>query len=947
MFLRGDRRSASLLGSPRHEFSRVVLLSGTILGFFGAEGWPQDKLGETLDRETDTIRTAKELNRRALRLYREGDLGGAREALEEALRVQLRLAKPDPSTLATTRSSLGGVLAQQGAYVRAVNELRQAVELRQTITPVDLHGIAAASSNLGGLLSKMGEYTDARPHLERALDAWTKTARPEAAIVLNSLGLLHQYLGDFASASAFFEKALRVARDEFGPTHRMTAVALKNLGTLLSEAGDLTAAHERLKESLSIEEKVHGPDHRSVGTTLNHLGWVLQRQGEHTTARGHYERALEIRRSALGDGHPDVAWTLYNLGRMAHDRGDLERAKRLYQRAHDIRVDSLGAEHRLTSHSLKGLALLEAQAGEATAALTLALRAESIDREHVRDEARLLSEHTALRYAATRGSSWLSLSGLDLALTLCPALQRGQREAVWDALIRSRAMTLDELVMRQRVGVGNAEFLALRRARERFSNLMVRGPSGMDSTDYRGLLAAAREEKQRTEREFARHSLQFRAEASRRAIGYREVSAALQPGDALLGFALHQSMSKGSESSVYTALVVSAGGAPYAIALGSATDVEARIHRWKRQTTRQNLEAYRQAGVALRALIWDPIRAHLGACRRLFVVPDGALHLVSLSAMPLEEDRYLVENGPTIHYLTSERDLAAEPATAGEGLLALGGPAFDSRSESRDISAATFRGARANCDDFAAIRFERLPATLAEVQQIRSLWGRSPTTVLTGEAATEAKFKKLSPGRRVIHLATHGFFLGDQCPPAVASARGIGGFASSRTERSEKRAGSQPKTKEARPSVAEHPLRLSGLALAGANRRADTEPEAEDGILTAEEISALDLTGVEWAVLSACDTGAGDIQAGEGVLGLRRAFQVAGARTVIMSLWPVEDRSTRRWMELLYRARFEQGRATAEAVREASLELLRERRASGQSSHPFFWAAFVAAGDWR
>jgi CHAT domain-containing protein len=145
----------------------------------------------------------------------------------------------------------------------------------------------------------------------------------------------------------------------------------------------------------------------------------------------------------------------------------------------------------------------------------------------------------------------------------------------------------------------------------------------------------------------------------------------------------------------------------------------------------------------------------------------------------------------------------------------------------------------------------------------------------------------------------------------------------------------------------ESPLLRSGLALAGADRREQAGPDEDDGILTAEEIAALDLSGVEWAVLSACDTGAGEVRAGEGVFGLRRAFQIAGARTLIMSLWSVDDESTREWMTALYDARLHRRLSTAESVRHASLSVLNARRNAGQSTHPFHWAAFVAAGDWR
>ena len=118
-------------------------------------------------------------------------------------------------------------------------------------------------------------------------------------------------------------------------------------------------------------------------------------------------------------------------------------------------------------------------------------------------------------------------------------------------------------------------------------------------------------------------------------------------------------------------------------------------------------------------------------------------------------------------------------------------------------------------------------------------------------------------------------------------------------------------------------------------------------MLTAEEVAALNLGGVEGAVLSGCDTGVGEVRSGEGVFGLRRAFQVAGARTVIRSLWAVEDQVTRQWMSTLYDGRLTKKLSTVDAVRGASLGVLQQRRTKGLSTHPFYWAAFVAAGDWR
>jgi CHAT domain-containing protein len=154
------------------------------------------------------------------------------------------------------------------------------------------------------------------------------------------------------------------------------------------------------------------------------------------------------------------------------------------------------------------------------------------------------------------------------------------------------------------------------------------------------------------------------------------------------------------------------------------------------------------------------------------------------------------------------------------------------------------------------------------------------------------------------------------------------------------------------PATRGSPFLLSGLALAGANQRNERSKttqaiEGDDGILTAEEIASLDLRGVDWAVLSACETGIGPIREGEGVLGLRRAFEVAGAGTLVMSLWPVADNDSLAWMRHLYQARLADGLSTAESIRQACTKSIEARRQAKASTHPFFWGAFVAVGEWR
>jgi CHAT domain-containing protein len=413
---------------------------------------------------------------------------------------------------------------------------------------------------------------------------------------------------------------------------------------------------------------------------------------------------------------------------------------------------------------------------------------------------------------------------------------------------------------------------------------------------------------------------------------------------------------------------------PRLILLGRANDIDELVAAWRTGMVAELTQSeepspgqpsFRALGVSLRKKVWEPLRPSLAGVERVFVVPDGSLNLFPLAALPDGADRYVIDDGLVIHYVAAERDLVLENpvATSDGSLLAIGGPSYADRSsftplvtpagQSAVVSAASplVRGVPSGCASFRSMTFDALPAARAEAESVARVWRdlrNTPTSNLTslsqllvGPEATEGTFKKLAPGHRVLHIATHGFFLSEHCASMVPDTRGVGALVSS--------AGATATTSTiarqyVRPA---NPLLLSGLALAGANRRSNAAPGEEDGILTAEEVSALDLEGVEWAVLSACDTGLGALAAGEGVLGLRRAFQAAGARTVIMSLWSVEDRATRRWMEALYNARVRQQLDTANAVREASLTVLRDRRARGQTTNPFYWAGFVAAGDWR
>jgi CHAT domain-containing protein len=428
-----------------------------------------------------------------------------------------------------------------------------------------------------------------------------------------------------------------------------------------------------------------------------------------------------------------------------------------------------------------------------------------------------------------------------------------------------------------------------------------------------------------------------------RRAGLPEIASALAKDAALISFVsyrhrnlrLNRPTENPAQQSVtsYLAFVLRPGQPqPAALYLGSAKEIDSLVAEMRRKVGQEALdpalspkaseEGYRRSAGRLREKIWDPLVPALGGARRVFVVPDGALNLVNLASLPVGRAGYLVEKPFLFHYLSTERDLMlAQPAALGTGLLVVGDPAFGSRPAGT-VLARTYRGVRSNCTDFQALRFGPLPETALEAKEVAAIWQTAqegPVVRLSGADAREAAFQEQASGKRVLHLATHGFFLGGCRAILTDPASG----------------------------TSENPLLLSGLALAGANGRSVTGPPDDLGIVTAEQIAAMDLEGVEWAVLSACNTGLGELRAGEGIFGLRRAFQAAGVRTVIAGLWPAEDESTRRWMQALYRSRFLGGMSTSEAVREATLSMLSAQRSRHLSTHPLYWGGFVAVGDWR
>ena len=826
-------------------------------------------------------------------------------------------------------------------------------------------------------LHGMGRHAESRAIQERILAVYSGdpgSLSPGAASALNQIAVYMWEAGEAGRARPYVEKALTVSERLHGAESMEAAQTLTTMGFVLMASGDLPGAKAALARCVRIRERHQAESARLLIAAYNNLASALTALAETAEARRLYEQANTARRRLLGPDHPDNAIGAHNLGGLLMDMGNFTEARRLLGEALDLRLRTIGENHWLTGTTYLRLASTEYGLGQFETALEFANKAVEVLRrtqgtghpnyiaalgtraailarlgrtdqafneavasargatDHNRLTAQTLAERAAL--SQVESVYILAQENATQLMLRNPELGSSARREVWDLWIRSRAMVLDEISSRLRLVAQTRDPLLkqlqedLQSTRRRLSRLVL-------STGTAEQIQSTLERKEHLERELGERSSVLRRDLRRSRLGFADVAASLPAGSALVSFVRFREDRGGFLNQGVPTLVAFVLRAreeePAVVRIGDEAEVGTLIKDWRAQIAlaaadparagRRAESLSRIAGVKLRQRIWDPLAPQLRGVERVLLVPDGAAHLINFAALPTGTDRFLVETGPLIHLLAAERDVVpldeGLPPRENRTMLAMANPAFGGTARAAKDPASTLRSTSPACADLRKMQFGPLPNTAAEVAEISRLWPAKPV-VLSGVAANETAFRNQAPGKRVLHVATHGFFLGEQC------------------------GGAQKLVGEA---ATQSPLVLSGLALAGANRRAPVDEE--DGLLTAEEVAGLPLEGVEWVVLSGCDTGLGQIRAQEGVFGLRRAFQTAGAGTVIMSLWPVEDHAARDWMKALYAARLSKHLSTAESLREASRTMLAARRAAGKSTHPFFWAAFVGAGDWR
>lgn len=934
------------------------------------------------------------------RMYRSmGNFRSAEPLFRQALEIDRRTVGEHHPNFALSLNNLAELQHFAGNTAQCEPLFQQVLEIMRSAGREDDPHYAVILGNLASLHQTIGNFSTALPLFQEALEARRRTVgenHPDFAFVLHNLAVLHLAMGNFATAIPLFQQCLEIRRRTLGNDHPDTGATLHDVAEILSGIGDTISAEKHYREALGIKQKALGEHHPSVATTLNGLAWLCYVKKDFKSAGSLYRQAGEIVRMTLGERHPKYALSLRHLAEMKYIQGDSTTAQTYYQNAGRIVREALGENHREYADCLTGLAMLYKANGMFAAAEPMLIQALQICRQVYGEEhpgvARALESLAGVLCATGRESGALPLLKQAAAiddvmvgqvfsvvsesqrLTFMESLQHrvaeylsltwqcfeASSEAVrsaFELVLRRKAIAAEAFAV-QRDAVLGGRYPELKPQLDELTQLRVSIAGSYLSRSvtekpqfHPKQLAEWIRRKDLLEVELAGRIPEMRIDKQLRRADEQAIAAHIPENSALIEFirfdvrdfsAVPTRGERLWKPARYVAFVLAAGkpNDVRMIDLGEAVPIERLIADLRNAITIHPADRTRDMlrqrtapapttdacpGLALRAAVFDKLLPALCGCRRLLIAPDGDLCRLPFEVLPTEDGRYLIDDFE-LSYLSAGRDvLRFGTSTEGQpsGPLVIADPDFDLigdgdvapslddsfHSHSRDLDGGQ--------DRFHLV--DRLPGTRLEGRQIADLLG---ARLWLADQALDRLVKQSCRSPRILHFATHGFFFEDQRHDPEQEVRDL--------------SWSRPIA-----SDMENPMLRSGLVLAGYNtwlRRGLLRSDAEDGVLTAEDITGIDLSNTELVVLSACHTGEGDIHVGEGVFGLRRSFVLAGARTLVMSLWTVADEQTQKLMAAFYRG-LVHGQPRGEALRTAQLQIKSEH------SDPYFWGSFICQGD--
>lgn len=871
------------------------------------------------------------------------------QSVDKASDISKRLAKQ--SEIINKMMSL----IPQGRYAEAIPAAKTLVQICEEDWGPNHENLATVLHNLGFLYQQTGDYAQAEPIFLRALSIREKTLGPEhpdVARSLNGLALLYQEEGDYKQAEALFKRSLQIKEKSYGTEGPEYALELNNLAVLYKDLGDYDQAEKLLKNILTIFEKTYGQKNVRVATVLNNLAGVYRAKGDLNQARALYERSIEIDKELLASDHPDYARDLNNLGLLYFEEGKYDLAEPLLKQSLDIYEKSSGPNHPDLVPILNNLGMLCIVQNNIDQAIAYQKRANEISEQSLFMILGNGTEEQKRLYLAWRKDE------LNATLSLNTKFAPENKEATKLALgtiLRRKGRVLDAvshqlLSLRQNLSAADQKLLdEISTTRAELSARVLHGPGQNKKDEFMKSITDLQAKSDQLEKEISSHSAAFKAQQT--PVTVEAVQQAIPKDMALIEFATYRMLDSKAKtrnerygSARYVAYILNHDGDPQLADLGEASVIDKGIADLRNSLKNAANADYKNKARSLDKLVMEPVRKLLGSKKTLILSPDGAMNVLPFASLIDENGKFLIENY-SIDYLTSGRDLlrmeAHEPSKQGPLIVANPQYSMGSAPEGRGKTNANSDESRIGFMGVFIPKFKPLVGTAQEAKSISDVLHNSK--VITGKDATESIIKAQN-GPQILHIATHGFFLPDETEPSSTEAETK--KAETTKESTNSHAPSEkrsvlivPRKSQVDSVRKENSLLRSGIVLAGANNASSSESK-DDGILTALEASGMDLWGTRLVVLSACETGLGDLKQGEGVYGLRRALLIAGTETEVISLWPVSDQATAYLMIDFYK-RLLSGGGRMESLRQAQIKTMK------LLNHPYYWAAFIPVGDWK
>jgi len=915
-----------------------------------------------------------------------GDYAKARQMFEKALAIYVKKDGEKSKNVLLIRYALAELTYQGGQVAKAVDEYTALVPLAESLEGPEGEMSAKIMANLSVLYNDQGRYEESKPYGERALAIFMKKEGPNGentASAQSNLATTCVNMGDLARARDLLESAKASQEKRWGKESINAGVVYGNLGMLYSQLRDFPQAEDYSNRALAVLEKNLPADHPLIISVRNNLSMIYQTTGRTKEALALGSAVVESTRKKLGDKHPDMAHRLNNSAIDLAFSGDLPKAEEQMRQAVAILEETMGPDHPVLVKILSNqagvyymarrpdLAVKPLERARAIAEKTVGKTSESysdvcyiqglVDADQARDKRALeafmkgqeaddaLIDHV-MGFASDQNKlTYLTgnRSRVDTMLSLVSqrlASDQSARTAAMDLWLRRKGAVLEAQKQFQEAMVIDApaevrkDFEELSRLRAALAKLAMASDAAGPETARQ--IAALEAKKSALEAKLASASQSFARKKRTGAATAAGLAAALPAGSALVEFCLYSPFDFAKHENQpqrYMAFVLPGGqgSVPALVDLGPAARIDEAVAGFvksMRDTPNDAKPGTTQSAAwsaKLFDLVFAPLRKSLGQARHVYLSPDGNLNLFPFEVLGPASGKPLVEEY-TFSYLSAGRDALGfeaggfSPSGSGAGKPALfGDPDFnlgkkEIDSQARAMGLAATRGGEVS-RQLRGQSFRRLPGTASEVKAISAALPQG-SVYLGNQALEEALFALKSP--RILHLATHGFFL-----------------------KADAQAASDAAILPARSSGQgqENPLLRSGIVLAGAN--ASLRQGGDDGVVTAEKLLNLNLRGTELVVLSACETGLGDVMAGEGVFGLRRSLLQAGAQGIVMSLWSVPDKETGELMAAFYRNLISGGMNRPEALRKAIQDeraIVRERYGA---DNPYYWGAFVYLGE--